>query len=118
MNSPLGVVLVRRGIAEKDEHAVPEAAGDKAAVATDDLRDAVLKGTDRFEQILETDAIGARRHADCFARHGSDLPTFGCIMLRDPHPVGKFPRRLPRDFDAEALLADLSVADRRNQPIG
>ena len=76
----LGVVLVRRGIAEKDEDGVPETAGDKPAVAANDLRDAVLKGADRFEQILETDPVGSRRHADGFARHGGDLATLGFTM--------------------------------------
>src|SRR6516225_12435561 len=39
MDRPLGVVFVRRGIAKKDEDGIPETAGDKPAVATDDLRD-------------------------------------------------------------------------------
>src|SRR6516162_127521 len=114
----LGVVFVRRGIAEKDENGIPETAGDKPAVATNDLRDAVLKGADRFGQILETAPVGSRRHADRFARHGSDLPTFGFIMLRDPHPVGSFWLYLPCDLEAKARLADLSLTDRRNRAIG
>jgi hypothetical protein len=88
----LGVVFVRRGIAEKDEDGIPERADDKPAVATDNLRDAVPKGTDRFEQILKTDAVASRRRADRLARHGSDLPAFRFIMR--------------------------SVTDQRNQPIG
>ena len=85
-------MFVRRGIAEKDEDGIPETGGDIPAVAPDDLRDAVLEGADRFEQILETDPVGSRRHADRFGRHDGDLPTFGLIML--------------------------SVTDPRNQPIG
>jgi hypothetical protein len=94
----LGVMLVRRGIAEKDEDAVPEAAGYKTAVATDDLRDAVLKGNDRVAQIFQTDPVGSHHRADHFARHGGDLPTFGCIMPRDPSLFRRFRRLLPRDF--------------------
>jgi hypothetical protein len=60
VDRPLGVVLVRRGIAEKEQDDIPETAGDKPAVATGDLREAVLKGGDRSEQILE---IRSRRHA-------------------------------------------------------
>src|SRR5271157_5175696 len=86
----LGVVFVRGGIAEQDEDGIPETADDEPVVAIDDLRDAVLKGADRLVQILETDPVGSCRHADRFARHGSDLPAFGCIMLGDPHPAGKF----------------------------
>ena len=114
----LGVVFVRRGIAEKDEDGIPETAGDKPAVATGDLRDALLKGADRLAQILETDPVGSRRRADGCARHGGDLPTFGGIVAGDPHPVGKFGLHLLRDLEAEAPLADLSLTDRRNQPIG
>jgi hypothetical protein len=79
----LGVVFVRRGIAEKDEDGIPETAGDKPAVATGDLRDTALKGANRVGHILETDAVASRRHADRFARHGGDLPTFGGIMRHD-----------------------------------
>src|SRR5208282_1054063 len=86
----LGIVFVRRGIAEKDEDGMPETAGDKPAVTTDKLRDTVPEGADRFGQILETDPVGSRHPADRFARHGGDLPTFGFITLRDPLPVGKF----------------------------
>ena len=58
----------------------------------------MLKGADRFSQILEADPVGSRRHADSFARHGGDLPAFGFIVLCDPHSVGKFRRRLSRDL--------------------
>src|SRR5256885_1459415 len=34
---PLGVVFVRRGIAEKDEYGIPDTAGDEPIVATDRL---------------------------------------------------------------------------------
>ena len=98
MDRPLGIVFARRGIAKKDEDGIPETAGDKPAVATDDLRDAVLKGADRFEQILETDPVGSRCHAYRFARHDGDLPAFGFVVFRDRHPVGKFWQQLPRDL--------------------
>ena len=42
----LGVVFVRRGIAEKDEHGIPETADDDPVVAANGLRDAALKGAD------------------------------------------------------------------------
>ena len=112
MDRPLGVVLVRRGIAEKDKDAIPEAAGDETAVATDDLQEAALKGDDRFVQIFEPDPVGSRRHADRFARHGGDLPTFSCTVLRDPSPFWGF-RRLPqRD------LGHGVPSPRRARPLG
>ena len=88
-DGPLGVVFVRRGIAEKDEDGIPETAGNKPAVATDNLRDAVLKGADRLAQILETNPVGSRRDADRFARHGGDLPTFGFIMRHEVRHLGE-----------------------------
>ena len=100
----LGVVFVRRGIAEKDENAIPETAGNEPALASDDLRHTVLKGADRFGQILETAPVGSCSQADRFARHGGDLPTFGFI-LRDPHPVGKF-RNEVRHLGERGLSAD------------
>ena len=103
---PLGVVLVRRGIAEKDENGVSETVGDEPAVATDNLRDAMLKGADRLEQILETASVGSRRDADSFARHGGDLPTFGFIVLRATHLAGKCRLNLRRDLEAKTSFAD------------
>ena len=78
----------------------------------------MLKGADRFGQILEAEPVGPRRYADCFARHGGDLPKFGCIMLGNPHLVGKLRQQLARDLEAQTRLADLSLTDRRNQPVG
>jgi hypothetical protein len=48
VDRPFGVVLVRRGIAEKDQDRVPDTAGDEPVVATGDLRDALPKRADRF----------------------------------------------------------------------
>jgi hypothetical protein len=85
----LGVMFVRGGVAEKDEDGIPEMAGDESVVARDDLRDTVLKGADRLVQILEANPVGSCRHTDRFARHGGDLPTFGCVMSREVRHLGE-----------------------------
>jgi hypothetical protein len=41
--------------AEKDEDGIPETVGDEPVMATDDLRDAVLKGADQWEHAAGTD---------------------------------------------------------------
>jgi hypothetical protein len=63
----LGIVFVRRGIAEKDEQIIPEMPGDEPVVAGDRLRDAALKGAYRLALIFETHASGYCRRADQFA---------------------------------------------------
>jgi hypothetical protein len=73
-------MFVRRRIAEEDEFGIPETADDEAIVAIDCLCDAALKGYDRFAHVFETNAVGSRRDADQFARHGSDLAAFGAVM--------------------------------------
>ena len=101
----LGVVFVRRGIAEKDEHVIPEMPGDEPVVAADRLRDAALKGADRLAQVFETHAVGSRRHADQFARHGGDLPTFGFTMP-DRCGVRRGVDLRRRRYDAILLFGD------------
>ena len=77
----LGIVFVRRGVAEKDERGTPEMPGDESVVAIDRLRDAALKGADRLAQVFEIHAVGCRRYADQFARHG-------VIWRRSASPCG------------------------------
>ena len=60
----LGIVLVRLGIAEINQHAVAHILGDKAAKAADRVGDAAMIGADNFAQILGIEARGQRRRAD------------------------------------------------------
>jgi hypothetical protein len=65
-----GVVLVRLGIPETDEHRSADTFGDKTLECADDGREAILIGGDRVAHIHEV-AAGP----DQFARHDRQLPT-------------------------------------------
>ena len=69
-------MFVRRGIAEKDKHGIPETADDEPVVAADGFR----YGVDRRAHVFEIDAVGSPRDADQLARHGSDLAALGIVM--------------------------------------
>jgi hypothetical protein len=61
---PLGIVLMRLGIAEINEHAVAHILGDKAAKPTDGVGNAAMVGADDLAQILGIEARRQRRRAD------------------------------------------------------
>jgi hypothetical protein len=67
-------MLVRLGIAEKDEHDVPQIPSNEPVIATDGLRDIAPKFAGRLAQILEAEAVGSRRQVNQLAGHGGDLP--------------------------------------------
>ena len=51
-DSPLGVIFVRLGLAEIDQHAVAHVLGDKAGEARDRVGDTTVIGADHLAQIL------------------------------------------------------------------
>jgi hypothetical protein len=86
----LGIVLMRLGIAEINEHAVAHVLGDKAGEAGDRVGDAAVVGADDLAQILGIKAGRQRRRTNQIAEHHRQLPPLG---LR-PHP--SLPRRRGR----------------------
>ena len=61
---PLGVVLVRRRVAEVGQHAVAHVLGDEAAEAFHVRRDAAVVGADHLAQILGAEAADTGSEAD------------------------------------------------------
>ena len=53
----LGIVLMRLGVAEIDQHAVAHILGDKAAKAGDGVGDTAMVGADDLAQILGIEAL-------------------------------------------------------------
>ena len=78
----LGVVLVRLGIAEINEHAVAHVFGDKTAKAADGVGDAAVVGADDLAQILGIEARRQRRRTDQIAEHHRQLPPLGVDYRR------------------------------------
>jgi len=78
-----GVILMRLGIAEMDQHAVAHILGDKAAKAADGVGDAAMVGADNLAQVLGIKARGQRRRADQIAEHHGQLTP---LRFR-PHPA-------------------------------
>ena len=70
---PLGVVLVRLGIAEIDQHPVAHVLGDKPGEADNGVGDAAVIGADDLAQILWIVARRQRRRADQIAEHHGQL---------------------------------------------
>ena len=82
----LGVVLMRLGIAEIDQHAVAHILGDKTAKAADGVGDAAMVGADDLAQILGIEARRQRRRADQVAEHDRQLPPLGLAPPSLPSP--------------------------------
>jgi len=78
----LGVVLMRLGIAEINQHAVAHILGDKTAKAADGVGDAAVVGADDLTQILGIEARGQRRRADQIAEQHRQLPPLGVDYRR------------------------------------
>jgi hypothetical protein len=70
----LGIVLMRLGIAEIDQHAVAHIFGDKTAKAAHGVGDAAVVGADDVTQILGIEAGGQRRRTNQVAEHHRQLP--------------------------------------------
>jgi len=80
----LGVVLMRLGIAEINQHAVAHILGDKPTKAADGLGDAAMVGADDLAQILGIEAHRQGCPTDQIAKHHGQLPS---LCLRPgPHP--------------------------------
>jgi hypothetical protein len=73
----LGVVLVRLGIAEIDQHAVAHILGDKAAKAADGVGDTAMVGADDLAQILGIKARGQPCRTNQIAEHHGELAPLG-----------------------------------------
>ena len=73
----LGIVLMRLGIAEINQHAVAHILGDKTAKAGDGVGDAAMVGADDLAQILGIEARRQRRRADQVAEHHRQLAPLG-----------------------------------------
>jgi len=73
----LGIVLVRLGIAEINEHAIAHILGDKTAKAADGVGDAAMVGADDLAQVLGIKARRQRRRADQITEHHRQLPPLG-----------------------------------------
>jgi hypothetical protein len=78
---PLGIVLMRLGIAEIDQNAVAHIFGDKAGETADGIGDAAVVGADQLTQILRIIARRQRRRADQIAEHDGQLAPLG--LARD-----------------------------------
>ena len=76
----LGVVLMRLGIAEIDQHAVAHILGDKTAKAADGVGDAAMVGADDLAQILGIEARRQRRRTDQIAEHHRQLAPLGGVL--------------------------------------
>src|SRR4029077_2049072 len=77
----LGIVLMRLGIAEIDQHAVAHIFGDKTVKAGDGVGDAAVVGADDLAQILGIEARRQRRRTDQIAEHHRQLPPL-CVDCR------------------------------------
>jgi hypothetical protein len=86
---PLGIVLMRSGVAEIDEHAVAHVLGDKAVEPGDDRGGRTMICGDDLAQILGIEARGERSRADQVAEHHRQLTALG---IR-PHPCLPCKRR-------------------------
>ena len=75
-HSPLGVVLVRGGIAEIGEHAIAQILRDHAAKALDLARAARLEGADDVALLLGIEPRRERARAHHVAEHDRELATF------------------------------------------
>ena len=78
----LGVVLIRLGIAETDQHAIAHILADKTAKAGDGVGHAAVVGADDLAQILEIEARGQRRRTHQIAKYHPQLPPLGGILRR------------------------------------
>ena len=78
----LGIVLMRLGIAEINQHAVAHILGDKTAKAGDGVGDAAMVGADDLAQILGIEARRQRRRTDQVAEHHRQLPPLGSVDCR------------------------------------
>jgi hypothetical protein len=76
----LGIVLVRSGIAEINEHAVAHVFCDEAVEAAHRLRDAFLVGGNNSAQVLRVHAGGERCRADEVREHHCDLAAVSCVL--------------------------------------
>jgi hypothetical protein len=73
----LGIVLMRLGIAEIDQHAVAHVLGDKTGKPGDRVGDAAMVGADNLAQILGIVPRRQRRRADEVAEHDGQLAPLG-----------------------------------------
>ena len=78
----LGVVLMRLGIAEINQHAVAHILGDKTAKAADGVGDAAMVGADDLAQILGIEARRQRRRTNQIAEHHRQLPPLSLRLGR------------------------------------
>src|SRR6516162_7358358 len=70
----LGIMLIRLGIAEEDECAIPQIPGNEPVKVTDGLRDTAPKIAGRLVLLLKVGTVGSCRPVNQLAGHGSDLP--------------------------------------------
>jgi hypothetical protein len=70
----LGVILMRLGVAEIDQHAIAHILGDKAAKAADGVGDTAMVGADDLAQVLGIKAGRQRRRTNQIAEHHRQLP--------------------------------------------
>jgi hypothetical protein len=111
---PLGIVLMRLGIAEINQHAIAHIFGDKAAKAADGVGDAAMVGTDDLAQILGIEARGQRRRTNQIAEHHSQLAPLGlgCGVRRgrSRHVLGRGTpgtgRKISDRFQQKPAMAD------------
>jgi hypothetical protein len=73
----LGIVLMRLGIAEIDQHAIAHIFGDKTAKAGGSVGNTAMIGADDLAQILGIEARGQRRRTNQIAEHHGQLPPLG-----------------------------------------
>jgi hypothetical protein len=78
----LGIIFMRLGISEINEHAVAHILSDKTAKAGDGVGHAAMVGADDLAQILGIEARGQRRRTDQIADHDGELAPL-CLA---PHP--------------------------------
>ena len=105
VHRPLGVVLMRLGIAEIDQHPVAHIFGDKAGKAGDRVGDAAMIRANDLAQILGIEARRQRSRADQIAEHQGQLAPLG----RAEH-IPRYRRRCSRNRTAAQR------GDRRQQP--
>ena len=74
---PLGLALVRPGLAEVGQHAVAHELGDVALEADDRAGTGVLVGADDLAQVLRVEAARELRRADQVAEQHRQLPPLG-----------------------------------------
>jgi hypothetical protein len=73
----LGIVFVRLGIAEINQHAIAHILGDKTAKAADGVGHAAMVGADDLAQILRIEACRQRCRTDQITEHHRQLPPLG-----------------------------------------